>query len=161
MAYSLDSFLSWANRHSPDQFLREYLFHRRWRGGGRPPTKLRADRSQGGVGRPSTRAKLAHLRWVTSFGLLEWAYVVLSLRRSDLIWVCPCSPLFQALILLVSGPSPLGLFCFAQYRVTLCFFAYFECIFHLFHECTPANGQTPKLVEIVSSKTLCLSLCLF
>ena len=33
---------------------------------------------------PPTGAKLAHLRWVTSFGLLEWAYVVLSLR-SDLI----------------------------------------------------------------------------
>ena len=110
------------------------------------------------VGRSPTLAKLAHLRWVTSFGLLEWAYVVLLLRRSDLIWVCPCSPLFQALILLVSGPSPLGLFCFAQYRVTLCFFAHFECIFHLFHECPPANGQTLKLVDIVSSKALFLSL---
>ena len=82
--------------------------------GGRPPPR---------VGRPPTGAKLSHLRWVTSFGLLEWAYVVLSLRRSDLIWVCP--PLFQALILLVSGPSPLGLFFFAQYGVMLLFLCTF------------------------------------
>ena len=128
--------------------------------------KFGLNRANGGLATPwgrmlTTGAKLAHLRWVTSFGLLEWAYVVLSLRRSDLIWVCPCSPLFQALFLLVSGPSPLGLFCFAQYRVTLCFFAHFECIFHLFHEFPPAKAKTPKLVEIVSSKTLCLSLCLF
>ena len=78
-----------------------------------------------GVGRPPTGAKLAHLRWVTSFGLLEWAYVVLSLRRTDLIWVCPCFPLFQALLLLVSGPSPLGLFCFAQYGVMFWFLCAF------------------------------------
>ena len=72
-------------------------------------TKLVGSRSPPRVGLPPTRAKLAHLRWVTSFGLLEWAYGVLSLRRSDLIWVCPCCPLFQALIVLVGGPSPLGL----------------------------------------------------
>ena len=60
-----------------------------------------------------------------------------------------------------SRPSPLGLFCLAQYGVTLCFFAHFECVFHVFHKCPHANGQTPKLVEIVSSKALCLSLVLF
>ena len=36
--------------------------------GGRPPHR---------VGQSLTEAKLAHLWWVTSFGLLEWAYVVL------------------------------------------------------------------------------------
>ena len=158
MAYSIGSILSWANHNSPDQFLHEYLFHQCWRGGGRPPTKVQAERSQWEgrpsprVGRTPTEAKLAHLRWVTSFGLLEWAYAVLLLGRIDLIWVCPCSPLFQALILLVSGPSPLGIFCFAQYGVILCFFVHFECIFYVFHEYPPANDQTPKLVEIVISK---------
>ena len=86
---------------------------------------------------PPTGAKLAHLRWVTSFGLLEWAYVVLSLRRSDLIWDCPCSPLFQALILLVSGPSPLGLMAGVLHLVLL---RLFECIFYVFQECPPPNG---------------------
>ena len=69
---------------------------------------------------------MAHLRWVTSFGLLEWAYGVLSLRRSDLIWVCPCCPLFQALIVLVGGPSPLGLVS-DVYNVV--FLVYFRLIF--------------------------------
>jgi len=35
----------------------------------------------------------------------------------------------------------------------LCFFAHFECIFYVFHECPPTNGQTPKLEEIISSKS--------
>jgi hypothetical protein len=29
----------------------------------------------------------------------------------------------------------------------LCFFTHFECIFYVFHEFPPANGQTPKFVE--------------
>jgi hypothetical protein len=59
---------------------------------------------------------------------------------------------------LVVGLLLLGSFFFSQYCVILCFFAHFECVFHVFHECPPANGQTPKLVEIVSSKALFLSL---
>ena len=85
--------------------------------GGWPPPR---------VGRSSTEAKLAYLRWVTSFGLLEGAYVVLSLRRSDLIYVCPCSPLFQDLILLVSGSSPLGL---VPNVYNVVFHVYFRLIF--------------------------------
>ena len=57
-----------------------------------------------------------------------------------------------ALSSLGSGLSPLGLFCFVQHGVMLCFFVHYECIFYIFLECPPANGQTPKLVEIVSSK---------
>jgi hypothetical protein len=68
------------------------------------------------------------------------------------------SPYDWALIWLDSRISPPGLFCFAQYGGMLCFFAHFECIFYVFHECPPTNGQTPKLMEIVSSKALCLSL---
>jgi len=68
------------------------------------------------------------------------------------------SPHDWALIWLDSGPSPLWLFCFVQYGVMLCLFAHFECIFYVFRECPPANGQTSKLVKIVSSKALCLSL---
>ena len=67
------------------------------------------------------------------------------------------SPHDWALIWLGSGLSPLGLFCFVQYGVMLCLFAHFECIFYVFRECPPANGQTSKLVKIVSSKALCLS----
>jgi hypothetical protein len=73
---------------------------------------------------------------VTSFGLLEWAYVLPSLRRSDLIRVCPCSPLFQALILLVSGPSPLGLM-LVIYNVV--FLVYFRLIFFVILTRPPAN----------------------
>ena len=73
---------------------------------------------------------------------MVWVWALFSLHDWALIW-------------LGSGPSPLGLFYFAQYGVMLCFF---ECIFYIFLKCRPANGQTPKLVEIVSSKALCLSL---
>ena len=52
--------------------------------GGQPPPR---------VGHPPTEAKLAHPRWVTSFRLLEWAYVVLLLRRSDLICVGVLTPI--------------------------------------------------------------------
>jgi hypothetical protein len=89
-----------------------------------------------GSGRSTTGAKLAHFWWVTSFGLLEWAYIVLLLRRSDLIWVCPCSPLFQDLILLVSGPSPLG-FMSVVYNVV--FLVYFRLIFYVILTCPPVN----------------------
>jgi hypothetical protein len=70
----------------------------------------------------------------------------------------PFFSIYLALIWPGSRPSPLGLFCLAQYGVTLCVFAHFECIFLVFHKCPLANGQTPKLVEIVSSKALFLGL---
>jgi len=63
------------------------------------------------------------------------------------------SPHDWALIWLGSRLSPPGFFCFAQYGVLLVFFVHFGCIFFVFLECCPANGQTPKLVEIVSSKS--------
>ena len=68
------------------------------------------------------------------------------------------SPHDWVLIGLNNRFSPPRIFCFAQYGGKLCFFVHFECIFYVFHECPPANGQTPKLVEIVSSKALYLSL---
>jgi len=49
------------------------------------------------------------------------------------------SPHDWALIWLGSGLSPLGLFCFVQYGVMLCFFAHFECIFYVFHEVKHQN----------------------
>jgi hypothetical protein len=89
-----------------------------------------------GSGRSLSIAKLSYFQWVSSFGLLEWAYRVLSLRRSDLIRVCPYSPLFMALILLVSGPSYLGL------MLVICnvvFLVYFRLIFYVIPSCPPAN----------------------
>ena len=92
---------------------------------------------------------------MTSFGLLEWAYVVLSLRRIDLIWVCPCSPLFQAMILLVSEPSPLGL---VSNVYNFVFLVYFRLIFLQSRHVLLQMNNHQKLKEIVSSKALCLSL---
>ena len=37
-------------------------------------------------------------------------------------------------------------------------FAHFLALYVYFHKCPPANGQTPKLVEIVSFKALFLNL---
>ena len=74
------------------------------------------------------------------------------------VWALFLHILGLDLVWYVVGLLLLGSFYFAQYHVILYFSAHFECIFHVFHECTPTNGQTPKLVEIVSSKTLCLSL---
>jgi len=37
--------------------------------------KFELNGASGGVSRPMTGAELAHLLWVTSFGLLEWDFV--------------------------------------------------------------------------------------
>jgi hypothetical protein len=67
----------------------------------------------------------------------------------------PFFSLWLALIWSSSRPSPLS--SFALRNMVSCF-AHFECVFHVFPRSPPANGQIPKLVEIVSSKALCLSL---
>ena len=114
LQYSLDSFLSWANYHSLDQFLHEYLFHRHWRGSGRPPTKVQAKWRLGGSATPrgcspQMNSDWAQFWWVSSCGLLDWAYEV----WHDLEVVCFGFGIFTscdwALIYLVSGPSPLRL----------------------------------------------------
>jgi hypothetical protein len=76
----------------------------------------------------------------------------LALFGACLLWVLGSfSPHDWALICLVSGPYPIGL-------MLDVFLVYFERIFHVLHKCPPANGQTSKLVEFISSKALFLSL---
>ena len=155
---SLHAFLSWANCHPLDQSLCEYPCNRRWWGVENQTTKVRAERHQVGVRRPNGRPPLewlqslssSHTRLLGMSGPRLWSFASIGDR---LIWV-------WVLFLHTAGPwfglvvdfLLLGSFCFAYYCVTLCFFVHFECIFHVFHECLPANDQTPKLVEIVSSK---------
>ena len=85
--------------------------------GGSPPL---------GVGQPLAGAKLAHLQWVMSFGLLERHFVGIPQRWGDLIWVCPYSPLFWVLFCLVVGLLPLGL---VSYVYNVVFLVYFRFIF--------------------------------
>ena len=75
-----------------------------------------------GPGSTMSEPKLAHLRWVDSFGPLEWVYVGVLRRWGNLIWVYPCSPLVWALFCLVVGLSPLGL---CRMVFVLCFLAHF------------------------------------
>ena len=73
-----------------------------------------------------------------------------SWRWSDLIWVCPCSPLFWALFCLVVGLLPLGLMSGVCVVVFLFHFRYISCVIPT---CPPANDESPKLVELISYKS--------
>ena len=83
-----------------------------------------------------------------------------SWRWSDLIWVCPCSPLFWALFFLVLGLFPLGLMSGVCIVVFLVHFRYICCVILT---CPPTNDESPKLVELVSYKPYLLSfgVCLY
>jgi hypothetical protein len=76
---SLHTFLSWANRHSPCKSsakhhatdIGEVVGSNLWEWGQKEPV---GERPILGSSRSLFVAKLAHFWWVTSFGLLGWAY---------------------------------------------------------------------------------------
>ena len=94
---------------------------------------------------------------MASCDLLEWAYKVLHCLEHVCFGFWAFSPCDRALIFLVSGPSPPSLMSGDVMPCHIRIWARFQVI----PTCPPINGKTPKLMEIVSSKALCLSLVIY
>ena len=128
-----------------------------------PPDEGDTERCQVGGGQPYGSADpwlkplaTTFVWWTTKW---MWAAPWVVFHQDDLSWwafpfiVCAC--------LVFASSESAFLVYFPCICVSVCFvvflvhFRYISCTIPI---CPPAIGQTPKLVEIISSKVLCLSL---